>query len=241
MEPEPIDDNKEPKEPPASETKIDWSKVDPKEVPHEIVQHTMAFSGLLNDVQDLRAKNQTLAESIELLQSELQKKDSDENKDPDEFVTRKDLKAVLEEQKALLQKGLEKEKEYSKVKDDNESVRRLRSEYSIETTPKGLDADTVLREGGMWLAENKPHLFEAARKGPDPAAEIYRLSLVYAPSIKKRAKLAENSQFLDNIKTGQIPKGSAAYSEGLPADELNKLLNSNEDEILAAIEKEELG
>lgn len=223
---------------------VDLSKVNPSEIPHHIIQQTPAFTGLLSEVQDMRVSNRQLKENVNSLQGELETRSK--NDDPEELMNRQEVHKVVEEalekQKDEHSKQQEQQNKTDQISKENDSLSRLRSDLPTEKVGEGLDADTVIREGGAWLMQNKPKLFAAARQSDDPAREVYNLSLAYVPSIKKRAVTKQNVEFLETIKTGSIPKGSGALGvETSEASALLKMIEMPEDDLLALIEKDELG
>jgi len=228
------------------EEEVDLSKVNPSEIPHHVVQQTPAFTGLLSEVQDLRVSNRQLQDSVSLLQGELETRDDNANLDPEEWMKRKDVQEevnkAVEAQKAEHQKQQEQQKKNDQIDRENQSLTRLRADFTVEKVGEGLDADTVIREGGAWLMQNKPKLFEAARQSIDPAREVYNLSLTYVPLIRKRTATKQHSEFLETIKSGSIPKGSGALGPETPeASEILKMIETPEDTLLAQIEQDELG
>lgn len=237
----------EPPEPEIDYSKIDYTKLDPTRIPHHIVQMTGPFQGLVADVQTQRTKTQELTEQINLLTSELQSKDDEEVKDPNEPVTRGELKSTIEnvvnKVVSTIEGSRKKDEDARQSKESerrlNESCRKLGEEFTEAKAGKGLDAATVLRNGLPWLAQNEPELLAAARNSSDPARKIYKLALTHVPELMERFDAQRNNQFVETIQTGRIHKGGGAIPGGQKS-ELVRIFELPEEEILTAIRTEEL-
>jgi len=226
--------------------KIDWSQVDPEQIPHEVASQTPAFKGTLRELQEQRDDNRELADAKAALEAAVDQQETAaatkaEDADPDEMMTRREVDALLAKREEARKKEEADKERARRVEQENESFARLRENYPTEKVAKGMDANTVLAEGSRWLAKNRPALYAAARASRDSAQELYDLSVALVPDIKKRASAAQNASFLDTLKTGGIPKGSGGKPVGqTEASEISKLLDTSEDDLLAQIEKEEL-
>jgi hypothetical protein len=218
---------------------IDYTKLDPAKIPHHIVQQTQAFGGVMVDLQQTRESKQRLQENYNVLESELDKAD-DEEVDPDAPITQKQLDARLEKEREARAAERQKRDEQQEVRLQNASLTKIREAHPVGKEPEGLDGDTVVREGGNWLARHRPKLFEAAVASNDPAGEIYDLSLAMVPAIKKRAQSVQHASLLDKIKRGGVPPGPGGLSD-TGQSELLAMIERPTDELLAEAEKDELG
>ena len=84
---------------------IDWSKIDPSAIPHEVVEKSGAFKGLLKSTSELREEAREQREQIGALKAQMDALDeSDEDdddgagagyEDPNRYVTKAELKSIL--------------------------------------------------------------------------------------------------------------------------------------------------
>ncbi len=222
----------------------DYTRLDPSKIPHHIVQQTQAFGGMFSELQQTRTKVAELTEANDALVNELQEKDKVEAQDPNEPATVAYVDKKLDKLVAAIEGKHKKEKaaesQTEQARRLNQSCLNLQKEITAEKAGEGLDAETVVREGVNWLAQNKPHLLEAAKQSDDPAREVYELSLNLVPSIRKRFDTRKNNQLLDTIQKGRISKGGGFIPPGQQKSELFDILNMPEEQLLAEIEKEEL-
>lgn len=217
---------------------VDWNAVDPATIPHHVVQQTQAFGGILRDAQSMRAKNQQLEESVNLLQNELQRQT--EPLDEEEYMKRNQVEELLARERQKMEDERTKEKTAAQNTRETQSFNQLQEQ--LKEAPEGLDANNVIREGGSWLAVNKPALFNAARNSENPAKEIYDLALTFVPSIRQRAESAKSAALLDSLKR-QAPekgRGGAVAPSSTEASELMALINAPEEKLLTMIEEDEL-
>ena len=233
-----------------TEPEIDYSKLDPSKIPHEVVRQTPAFSGVLGEVQGLRESNQDYRERMEALaaqQNQQRETDEFEGRELDEEITLGDANKLVEKAIAKYRASRQKEQEQTEQQRAanvrRQSEQSLLAKYPVDKAPAGLDAVSVLQIGGAWLKTNKPDLFAAAYKTNDPAQEIYDLATNFCPALKAKAQTIQNEQLLDSINTGTIPKHGAGSMTDAQVDtnELEKLLAMPEDQLLDAAMKDELG
>lgn len=195
------------------ETAVDWGKVDPTTIPHEVVRKSEPFKGVLAEVQGLREQNRQLTEAVAARAPAAQpgtEPDEDEPGEPDDLLTRRQAQAMLERDRKERKKEAEERAARDNVVRENESISQLQQDYAPGKAPAGLDANTVLREGVPWLAQNEPALLEGARRSRNPAKRIYELALSLCPTIAERAEAHRNEQVLERLNKPGSVKGPGA-------------------------------
>jgi hypothetical protein len=224
-----------------TQPEVDYNSLDPSRIPHEVVSKTHQFQGIINDVATLRQSVRQLEQERNDLEAKLSQQ-AEDNVDPEALVTQADMDKTIAGLKAEIEQKNRQLQQQDQSTKENQSVTRLRDQYSAKTAGPGLDADTVIREGGQWLAQNKPGLFKAARESADPAREIYDLSLSLCPAIKQRAQSIQSEKLLSQIKPGGNLHGAdAEHDRGETGDILSNLLGMGDEDLMAQIEAEELG
>jgi hypothetical protein len=233
-------------------SKLDYSKIDPTKIPHQLVQMSQPFQGLLSEHQDTRTKLKEALEDKEILASEINKKEQAEAKDPNETITRGEMLNSLKEVATEIVNKLTTENQKRETKREQDEAQKrlvnsantLQREFTEQTAGKGLDATTVIKEGIQWLAVNEPELLAAARNSADPARKIYKLAITHVPVLVERVKdkllIEKGTELIDSIQTGRIPKGGGVIPGGQSKSEVLKVLEMPEDQLLAAITQEEL-
>jgi len=223
---------------------IDWDSVDGETIPHDVVNRTPAFQGLLASHQREREATRDLREQVQQLTGALGNRQTEaaEQWDEDEPAT---LGRVAELVEKRVESALGKIREQTKAQADTarqnqiaQSIEQAKAKYA--KAPKGLDYDAVVREGSPWLEKHMPWLAKAiVNEAPDPAGMTYSLARAFVPSLRNRAQAARNQRVVDQVsghgakppKTG-VTTGSTESESGV--DELSKMLNSpsqNEDHI----------
>lgn len=238
----------------SEEVAIDYSKLDPTKIPADIVQKTTAFSGLLRDHQDTKQDLRSVREKDDVqpqVDEEIDPLESLKDVEDGEPVSAGEIKKIVAAQEAKAKKTEEKaigERKKTETKDAQEaqrivraeSERRLKAKYTPETHP-GLDGATVIAIGATWLKNNRPALFQSIYHGSDdPCQDIYDTAISLCPELKKVAATKSSEQLLESINRGGIPKSGAGVDGEHDFGDLNKMLEMDEDTLLALAEKEDL-
>jgi hypothetical protein len=223
---------------------IDWAKVNPDDIPQDVIERTTAHRGVIRDLIETRRRNrQAEGEDRDEDGREDRRRRDDEDNDPDplagldedEPLTAGQIRQHREWQERKQQKKDEQRQKQEATK--AEKVRAEQNQRRFEklmaevdsTAPKGLDVATVIREGAAWLAANKPHLARAASESDDPAREYYELSLAYVPTIRARAEAAKTAELLGKVKGGVKPQGSAGQQRRAGSVTIEKAVRENLD------------
>lgn len=227
-----------------NEPEIDYTKIDPEKIPHDVIQNSNAFKGLLHETQTLRENQAALNAQMEMLQQKEPAKDPDpfdnDDFDPDEPVTMGQLKNTLSQVLTAEQKKQQAEKQQTEAQQraqlQEQSTARLLKDKSVKNCPKGLDGETVLRQGGQWLKQHKPQYVQAALNSADPAAEIYDLALKYCPDLVKIQATTQNNQLLNSLQNPKVPGNAGGGDEDMST--LETLMDMPLDQIDAQLAKE---
>jgi len=165
--------------------------------------------GLLAELQATRAarqqerleKEQALAALAQYQQGQQQAKTDEQQED----LTDEDLPTVGQV-KRLLDQQMSKVLEETQKARIRQSLQQARQRFSETRAGKGLDFDTVMREG---LANIPPEIRQAIDRLPDPASEAYRQAILYTPSLQQRQQQLRNAQMVNklNKRGGGMPKG----------------------------------
>jgi hypothetical protein len=216
-------------------SEIDWSKVDPADVPHGFVERTTAFQGIRSDLQETREALRTVQTNQAALADQVRDKQDDNDplakKGDEELLTVGEARTLLQQREAKAATDHKKADAERQKADRDERIAvseaRLRQTYSPQKAPKGLDADTVIHEGALWLKQNRPAALNACLQSPDPAQEIYDLATALVPTLRSRVQENDRTKLLKEINRGRIPgtAGAAGASDD-EVSELVKMLNT---------------
>jgi len=225
----------------AENTEIDYNSLDPSKIPHEIVQQTQAFSGLLGETQQSR---QTAA-ALQLQLNDRAAKDEapaedDDQGDPEDFVTKGDMARLLDNQREEIKKEQAVKEAANLQGNQNKATAAFASKMKAEETGPGLDVKTVISETSAHLKAHDPEMFELLMKKPDAAERLYQYGIATIAEIRDRDASHRNEKFLASLKTGGGPKGGGT-GDGASGNELLKMLEAPDDVLLEQAEQEETG
>ena len=209
--------------------KIDWSKIDPGTIPHEVVEKSGPFKGLLKSTSELREEAREQREQIGALKAQMDALDeSDEDdddgagagyEDPNRYVTKAELKREREKEHKTALKAQQKEAATKRAEFENASLAKAQTEFTEETQGKGFDFDTVMAEGKEYMSKNHPdECLAALRSTRDPAKALYYLYRSLVPEFRARDRALAAAGTLDQIKAGIIGKTGGAGSKGGTTD-----------------------
>lgn len=216
----------------------DWNK-------HPKVQ------GIIKDNQKEREARQSaeqdlerLREENELLMSQLKdhkpEKPSETDKDleglpkdPDDYITVKQAKALAEKAKQENQQKNQQETQKQMQRRLLDSEKKAIEKYSEEKMGEGLDYSTVIEEGYKKLIKNNPAYKQVVLNADDPAEEAYRLGC-QNPVIQKRLEKKRNQELLNKMEerpSSQTKVGSITDTQ------YNELLKLSDEELNRKIEE----
>ncbi|HUX00546.1 MAG TPA: hypothetical protein VMY35_06145 [Phycisphaerae bacterium] len=228
---------------------IDWTKAEPTAAPHSFVEQTAAFQGIRSELMEARenlrqtqAANQALSEELAAGKSGGADEDPLAEVGDDELLTvgqaRNFVQKTMDTERRTRERDSGKAQQAHRQQVVVDSEARLRTRYSPEKSPKGLDAETVIREGATWLRQNKPHVFAACLQGADPAQEMYDTAVAIVPSLRQRLQVQEREKFIKDLNRGRVPGSTGGLTKGeqQEASELLALLNADESTLGAMFE-----
>lgn len=223
--------------------KIDWSTVDPASIPTDLIQRSEHFTGAVSNLRqdignqrtradDLAAANAQLVEEREAGQ-ETDPLDALKDREPDAPITVADLQGIRAADRRKWEDDQSKKDRAAQAQTHNQrladSETQLRRDFPLDgdnAAPKGLDADTVLREAGTFLQASDPGLLRAFTQSRDPGRAIYEYARANVPSVRNRAQTIANNELLDKIKRGKVPAGEGGSTGGeAGGDEAGVLVN----------------
>ena len=198
------------------------------------VAHTAAFKGLLSDKQRETQRRQELEQRVSELQAEIaadrsQKPSETEEPAETELMTFGDFKKLQAKQKTESQQESEKRQRIEMNRRFAQAESMARDKYTAEKTGKGLDFDTVFRDGFEPLVRMKPHLLQIVAQDENPAEMAYTLGLTH-PELAQRIEAVRTSRLLE-----KITKSGRSFRKG--AGSLGKMLDREEMDDSAAIEE----
>ncbi len=241
----PADEPAQPDQTDKPKPEIDWSAVDPQDVPHEIAEQTRFGQGMLREVQDLRQSNKDLTHAVTDKADAPAEQPPDPliaDDDDDEVLTKGEAKAMLREQREVDAKEANVSAKEQRQQDQdtraNDSYRRLQTKYPADKTPKGLDAATVIHEGATWLARERPALYNAAMAEAEPAQELYDLAVALCPTVRARQAAQNTRSTLDDLKRPSVPRGGGGGGTPASSNTIEQLMDMPEDQLLADIESQ---
>ena len=212
---------------------IDWSKIDPTAIPHEVVEKSGAFKGLLKSTSELREEAREQREQIGALKAQMDALDESGDdddagdddgagagyEDPNRYVTKAELKREREKEHKTALKAQQKEAATKRAEFENASLAKAQAEFTEETQGKGFDFDTVMAEGKEYMSKNHPdECLAALRSTRDPAKALYYLYRSLVPEFRARDRALAAAGTLDQIKAGIIGKTGGAGSKGGTTD-----------------------
>jgi hypothetical protein len=223
---------------------VDWSKVDPSSIPHEVASKTAAFQGVLHEKRSITAEKQQLMTMLD----NQRRQAADEPPAPtttpaddNELLTRADLQNALRQEQEKLQKKAAEDAERTRQQSQQELLRtsgqRALEKYAAGKVPAGLEAAQVFQDGLDRLMQTKPYLVHAIEaNSPDPAAELYQTILREVPEYRAKAQAAANAarnrklvdQINDPSRRPNIPGRSVAAAPQGGGSSLAQLFNDSD-------------
>lgn len=184
------------------------------------------FSGLLRDKQIAESNRQAAQaeaaaakEANEQLHRELEEarkpKDTElSEEDALEPVTRGEMakrdKALVENITKAVSTQRETDRAATLAQQRAQDVENLKKTHTIKSMGQGLDAQSVVDEGALYLRTHHPTLFKAAMESPNAATELYKLAITFVPDIVKRVAVKNNAKLAAQLDDsgGTSPSGS---------------------------------
>ena len=168
----------EPEPEPEPPVDIDWDKVDPSRLPHEVVEQSPAFRGILSQLQQIRATNAELMETVRqgMAGRNAAPAAADPEYDPEESITRGEFEQRIRDEMAKAESARQEKQQQA-----DEQKRRARigdSERALCADPKLISRPPTLRPGNVLahvpdLQQTHPALVAALLESDDPAKELY--------------------------------------------------------------------
>jgi len=129
----------------------------------------------------------------------------------DDIITRKELKQILAQKEAIIADTFRKREESELHNRVRLSHERAQERWAVGKVPKGLDYETVMREGYEYLCQYYPEQVQVADKGRDPAGTLYNLAKTLVPSISKRFEASLTQKTIEGIKkNAQVYEGETS-------------------------------
>lgn len=195
------------------------------------------FGGLLRDKQTAETNRQVAVaeaavarEANEQLRRELEEAQKPQEtelseEEAREEVTRGELikrdKALVESITKAISTQRETDKSTTLKERRAQDVENLKKTHTVKTMGQGLDAQTVVDEGGLYLQTHHPTLFKAAMESPNAASELYKLCTTFVPDIVKRVAAKNNAKLATKLdESGETPPSGSSP----PATEGESLL-----------------
>jgi len=166
---------------PAAE--IDWSKVNPADIPHEIASRTQAFQGVLSDKQQLAAERRELLDLARERRAEPTEPEPAASASPlddledDEQITAGEMRQAMKAERAQWEADQVAKDQRAREDARNatilESQRQLLADPKIAALPPSLHPAVVFKDGLAILKAENPQLVAALANMKDPARELY--------------------------------------------------------------------
>jgi hypothetical protein len=217
--------------------------------------------GLIKDLQSERARARLLREEAEALRLELdamkrgKKAESEPEpepepvEDPEELLTRAEVKALLEKERAALKQADIERMAKAKTENAKKCVAKAEKELTADKTGVGLDYKTVANLGKDSLRKGD---FEEIQESEDPARTFYELCLLRNPELRKRQQIREREKLLKETRGGgrvTLPKGGSGSGKaesvlevvtgGGQDPEYESLLGKSQKELLEMLGEDE--
>lgn len=222
--------------PPQKKAAVDWSKVDPGEIPMDVIHRTSAFQGLLADKQGAALERNAYRKQVEMM--EAAKADSGSpfalEGDPDDEITKAEAVKLMQGAYGDILSRLDRMDDETRIGREEASIARAREAYAAGKVAGGLEFDSVLAEGLPELVRRQGQGYvDALRRSNDPGEALYQAVISASPKLAARQKAAHVAGTLDKLKGGGggSPRGGGRGS-GSRIDNLSKASDSQLEKLI---------